>query len=352
MRKVAWMTLLAMGCSHADAEVAHEADRPVEVPVHVELARVERQPMPTVVQLTGTLVADQEARVAADASGVVTEVRFAIGDHVAKGQVLVVLDARSSLAQAAASQAQAEAQKAQLVVADQECTRADALRDGGAMTPQQYEAVKARCASQQEATDAALASARAASTMVDRATVRAPFDGVIGEKLVEVGAFAAGSTPVATLFADGALSVRMAVPEALVAQVTDGAIVHVHPAAFPEADLRGVVHRIGGGLRDRTRDLLVEATLDPTDVAVVPGMFARVEVEGAPQDALTVPDAVFRSDDTVHRLFVVREGRAFETVVRVGVSEDGHTAVLSDLAEGDAVVLSPSADLVDGARVE
>lgn len=351
MRSKWFVWLFAVACSHSVAEQGVVA--PVEAAtVDVNTAPVERGLMPSVLQLTGTVVAAHQTTVASDASGVVTEVRFSLGDHVKRGQVLAVLDTRVSSAQAAASSAQAKAQAAQLAIADQECARAEILKQGQAITTQRYESLIAQCAAQRGVVDAANASARAADVMVERAQVRAPFDGIIGEKMIEVGAFASGATPVATLFADGDLRVRMAVPDALAGRIVDGAVTRVHPSALPDVEVRGVVHQIGGGLRDRTRDLLVEAQLDASEAGLLPGMFARVDVEGAPADTLTVPDAAVLTEGTVRRVYVVREGRAFETVVRVGLSRDGRTAVLSDLAEGESVIIDPPADLLDGTRVE
>lgn len=351
MRSMWFLMIFAAACGHEAPEqgVVAPADG---APVHVTTAKVESMQMPSSLQLTGTVVAAHQTTVPSDASGVVTEVRFSIGDHVKRGQVLAVLDTRVSAAQAAASGAQAKAQAAQLTIADQECARAEALKQGQAISTQRYESILAQCAAQRGVVDAANASAHAADVMVERAQVRAPFDGIIGEKLIEVGAFASGATPIATLFAEGDLRVRIAVPDTMAGRVVEGAVTIVHPSALPDVEVKGVVHQIGGGLRDRTHDLLVEAELEDGAVGLLPGMFARVDVEGAPSASLAVPDAAVKIDGTVRRVFVVREGRAFEAVVRVGLSRDGHTAVLTDLAEGELVVVDPPADLVDGTRVE
>lgn len=351
MRSMWFLVMFAAACGHEAAQQGVVAPQD-GAPVHVTTAKVESVLMPSLLQLTGTVVAAHQTTIPSDASGVVTEVRFSIGDHVKRGQVLAVLDTRVSAAQAAASGAQAKAQAAQLTIADQECARAETLKQGQAISTQRYESILAQCAAQRGVVDAANASAHAANVMVERAQVRAPFDGVIGEKLIDVGAFASGATPIATLFDDRDLRVRIAVPDSLVGRIADGAVTVIHPSALPDVEVKGVVHQIGGGLRDRTHDLLVEAELDKSDVGLVPGMFARVDIEGAPSASLAIPDAAVKTDGTVRRVFVVREGRAFEAVVRVGLSREGRTAILTDLAEGESVVVDPPADLIDGSRVE
>lgn len=348
---VPFLVVVLVACAHAEAE-PHLATRQEEPALHVETAPVARVDLPSVLDLTGTLIATDQVRVSTEVGGEVVAVRFALGDRVRKGQVLAVLDTKTSSAQAAASSAQALAQQAQLTLADQECARAEQLHAGQAVSQSRYEQALATCAAQRRAVDAANASADAARTMVDKAQVRAPFDGVIGEDLIDVGTWAGPGTAVATLFAEGALRVRIAVPEAHAAAVAVGGTVRVYPSAAPDHVVTGKVVAVGGGLRDRTRDLVVEATLDTVDPTLRPGMFARVELESSPTSTLSVPDTALRADGTARRVFVIREGRAFEVVVRTGVSRDGRTAVLSDLNEGEPVVLSAAAELTDGRRVE
>lgn len=344
---------MAAGCSSSSAEAVAEAViTPAQAPTKVTTVAAELTPMPVVLQVTGTLAAEQEAQIGADVGGIVTDVRFELGQHVSKGDILAVLDTRTSKAQAAASIAQAAAQQAQLATLDQDCARTEKLFAEKAISQAQYDRTMGQCAAQREALQAAKASASAAGALVDRAQIRAPFSGVIGEKLVEVGQFLQGPSPIASLYADGPLLVRLTVPEAQATQIAVGSVVRVFPSAAPDKVATGTVRSLGGALRSRTRDLVVEALLDAADPALRPGMFARVEVEGTAQPTLSVPENALRESGIAKHLFVVREGRAFELVARTGLSRDGRVAILTDLNPGDLVVLDPPADLRDGRQVE
>lgn len=352
MRATILLLALVAACGHGPASTPEPDRAPDAEPLDVTLAVAEEVQMPSVIALTGTLVADQEAQVPADVAGVVTEVRFELGDRVKKGQILATLDTRTSAAQASASAAQASAQEAQLAVALLDCARADKLLAEGAMTRAQHERAVAGCDAQRQATRAAQAASTAASSAVDRAHVRAPFDGIVGERLVDVGTFVSGPQPIAALYSDGPLRVRLLVPEAQAPQVSVGARVRVSPSSTPGVVLTGTVEAVGGALRSRSRDLVVEAVLDEVDARLRPGMFSSVELEGAPGPVVAVPEAAIRVDGTARRLFVVREGRAFEIVPRTGAAREGRIAVLVDVAAGDTVVVDPPAGLVDGRRVE
>lgn len=352
MRLGAALALALAACGHGPSEPEGPLRAPDADPVDVTTAVVEAVALPEVLELTGFLAAPNEAMVPADVAGIVTEVRFKLGDRVRKGQVLAVLDTRTSAAQASASSAQASAQEAQLQAALADCARADKLLADGAMTEAQHQRATLGCEAQRQATRAAKAAADAASTAVERAQIRAPFDGVVGQKMVDVGVYVGGPQPIAVLFQEGPLKVRLNVPEAQAASVAPGAVVRVRPSALPGVELTGTVDAVGGGLRPYTRDLAVEATLDAADPRVRPGMFAQVELEGAAAERLAVPQGAVVAEGSLHRLFRVRDGRAYETVVRVGVARDGKVAILTDVAAGDVVVLDPPVDLADGRRVE
>lgn len=343
-----WMVL---ACGHAPEDVRMRTldEGP---PLEVSTVTVRSAPMPSVVELTGTVVADRQTQVAADTNGVVVETRFERGDRVRKGDVLAVVDTKAIQMNAAAGAAQADAQRAQLDAAERECVRAEQLLADAVISRSQYERTMAGCEAQRQAVAAASASAAAASALAQQTRIRAPFDGVVGERLVDVGAFVASPVPVATLYADTGLRVRISVPESQLPLVELGAPVRVAPTALPERVYTGVVRSMSGALREPTRDVVLEAVLDDADMDLRPGMFARVQVDAAARDTLVVPADAVVTEGTVHRVFVVREGRAFEVVVRVGLERDGLVAVLTDLTEGDEVVGPIPDGLRDGRRVE
>lgn len=324
--------------------------------VAVTLGTAESRPMPGVLPLTGALVAANQAHVAADASGTVTSVTVERGQKVNRGQVIAVVDTRISQLSSTASAAQRDLAQAQLAAANDECTRAQALYTGGAMSKAQYDRTMTTCDAQTHALDAARAQAAIATTTLAKAQIRAPFAGTVGERLVDVGEFVGPSQPVITLYTDDALRVRFTVPQKDVPLVHEGQKARFRTVGASGDWREATVRYLSAALRDQTRDLVVEAEVAVAEgndaTALRPGMFAEVALDLDDAPAVVVPDAAVVTDNTVHTLFVAREGRVFKSVVDIGESRDGVTVVRTDVAAGDKVVLAPPANLADGARVE
>lgn len=350
LRLVPLLVVLA-ACHGAPDAAAPETQAVAEVAVSVRTVAAVTAPMPTRVPLVGTLIASKQAQVAADTNGVVVETRVERGERVKKGEVLVVIDSRTTGLGAAASAAQAMASSAQADVAAKECARAEDLYKQGVIAKAQYERTRAACDAQGSVAEAARASAELASGNLERTKVKAPFAGIVGERMVEVGAFVQPPSPVATLYAAGPLRVRVSVPETQSGGVAEGRAVSVIPTALPDQRFAATVKFVGGAIRELTRDLVVEAELDAADDHLRPGMSVRVEMDVGEQPAVVLPVTALRRAEGVSRIFVAVDGRAQERVVRVGAEKDGTVAILSDLAAGETVVDAPPADLRDGAKL-
>jgi membrane fusion protein (multidrug efflux system) len=169
--------------------------------------------------------------------------------------------------------------------------------------------------------------------------------------MVEIGQFVAAASPVGTIYAAGPLRVKVSVPESQSAGVAPGSAVTVLPSALPGKSLPATVKFVSGALREQTRDLVIEVQLEAEDPALRPGMFARVEVDVGEADQVTVPVQAIRTVDGASRVFTVRDGRAYEHVVRLGAERDGRVAVLTDVNDADPVILDPPSSLRDGAKV-
>ncbi len=345
--------LLALaGCKGSSApEDGAPAAAAEAAPIDVETAPAEQRDMPTRVPLVGTLVAERQAQIAADSNGVVVQTKVERGDKVKKGEVLVVIDSRTAGFSAMASSAQALAQAAQADIATKDCARADELYRSGVIATAQYERTKAACDAQGKAADAARASADLAGSNLERTKVKAPFAGVIGERMVEIGAFVQAASPVATLYASGPLRVRMSVPETQSGGVVEGNAVTVFPTALDGVSVAATVKYVAGAIREQTRDLVVEAQLGSEDPRLRPGMSVRVELDTGKAPAVVVPETAIRMTDGVASIFVVKDGTVLERVVRLGARDEGKVTVLTDLAAGEEVVLAPPAALRDGGKV-
>ncbi|MBS1150890.1 MAG: putative efflux rane fusion protein, partial [Myxococcaceae bacterium] len=96
----------------------------------------------------------------------------------------------------------------------------------------------------------------------------------------------------------------------------------------------------------------IEALAPNLDGALRPGMFATVLLRVGEEEQPTVPADAIKAEGTVRRMFLARDGHAFEMVVRTGVQKDGRVAVLEPLTDKDKVILNPPPGLRDGSSIQ
>lgn len=321
-------------------------------PVKVQTGAIEHQKMPKYLTLTGSVAAERQSDIAANVAGRVTNVYVERGMPVKAGQVLAVVDSRAAGFQVAAAMAQSQAAQTQVQLAKQDCDRADTLFTQGAIAKSEFERLKAQCTAQLYQANASQANADLANKNASDTIIRAPFDGVIGERFINVGEYVQPPTRVASLFAVNPVRVSLSVPEPAVSLVKEGQTLMLGVSSYPGREFPATVRFVSPTLRPNTRDLIVEASAKNDDGALRPGMFATAKVAVGEEDQPTVPTSAIKADGTVKRLFLARNGQAFEVVVQVGVEKDGRVAVLEPLAAGEKVILSPPPGLHDGSSIE
>ncbi len=341
--------LLLVGCRPPAANPEKADARASALPTKVELGTVESGKVPRWLSLTGSVVADKQSEVAANVAGRVTATYVERGQAVKAGDVLARVDAKAATFQAEAASSQAKAAEAQLAQATLDCERADALFAKGALTKADYDRQKTQCSSQIYSANAARSQAELAGKLAGDTTIRAPIDGVVGERHVNVGEYVMPASRVASIFAIEPVRLTISVPESAVGQVREGQTLELEVAAFPGRRFPATVKYLGPALRATTRDLVVEAVAPNAARELRPGMFATVQLFVGDEEALTVPESAIRAEGTVRRLFVVKGTSAEEHVVKLGSGKDGRVAVLEKLEPGTKVVVNPPASLRDGA---
>jgi RND family efflux transporter MFP subunit len=341
---------------HRPEEASGQASGAAEAaaaPIHVQTATVAEQPMPEFLTLTGTLRASQESQIAADAQGKVLQALIERGQTVKAGQVIATLDARSASLSATAAQAQARLAQSQLEQAQRECGRVKHLLDTGAISQADYDRQTSQCTAQQWSATAAEAQQQSATKLLGDTRIRAPFDGIIGERMINVGQYVESRTTVATIYSPDPLRLQLTVPEANLASIHEGVAVTFSVAAFGDQTFTGTIKFISPNVRESSRDLVAEAVVPNPDGKLKPGMFAVARLELGEKKNPVVSATALERDDTAARLFVVGgDQRVQERLVRLGESKGDLVAVLSGVRPGETVVLKPGPDVRDGARVE
>jgi membrane fusion protein (multidrug efflux system) len=317
-------------------------------PESVSAAKVQAAEWQASRSAIGSLVADRGVTLGAELPGTVREIAFESGAAVRKGQVLVKLDTSTEEAQLAAATADAALAKLNL-------KRVRMLRAGGSVPQAELDAADAR---------AKAASAQAASlrAIIAKKTIRAPFDGRISIRQVELGQVVSPGTAIASLQSVSPIHADFWVPQQALADLARGQRVRLRTDAWPDASWEGEVTTVNPEVDPATRNVRVRATVANADGRLRPGMFANVEVlSDERRQVLVIPatavifapygDSVFaieeRKDDKTGRSAPV----ARQKFVRLGDRRGDFVAVASGLAAGETIVASGAFKLRNGMAV-
>jgi len=295
----------------------------------------------------GSLVAVRGVTLAAELPGLVREISFESGAYVRAGAPLVRLDTSAEEAQLAA--AAADASLAQISF-----QRAQELRRADANAPADLDAAEAR------AKQAAAVAATLQATIAKK-TIRAPFDGRISIRQVELGQVLAPSTPVASLQSVSPIHAEFWLPQQALSSLRVGQHAHVTVDTFPGTTWDGAVTTINSEVDASTRNVRVRATFDNPDGRLRPGMYASVEVVGAERaKVLVVPATAVIFAPYGDSVFVIEEKQLTpdrktpvvrQEFVRLGERRGDYVAVTSGLAAGETVVAAGAFKLRNGMTV-
>jgi membrane fusion protein, multidrug efflux system len=319
---------------------------------HVETTTVTERVMPRSLALTGTLRGQRQTDLAANASGRVIETFVEKGADVKKGDLLARLDVRAVSLSAAEAQANVALSRAAQTTAKRECERYARLLDQKAISQADYDKAADQCQTTPLNVAAAEARARAAAQVVGDGSIRAPFGGFVTERYVEAGEYVHQDTKIVSLVAVTTLRLELNVPEANIASAKVGGTVEFTVPAYPNRRFTGTVRFVSAAVREATRDLSIEAEVDNADHALLPGMFAAIELVTGEDKLPVVAEQALLAKEGTTRVFAVVDKRIEERVVQRGVARDGVVAILRGVHTGDVVVLNPTDTLLNGQPVE
>jgi membrane fusion protein (multidrug efflux system) len=306
------------------------------VPVVVRESRVERLLLQ--VEALGTARANESIDVTPKVSNVVTAVRFAEGQQVRKGDVLVELDADQARADLAVAQAALTESTGQL-------KRSRELYETRVLSEQQIEQIEATHA----ANRARVASARA---RLNDTVIRAPFDGRAGLRRVSVGSLVEPGTVITTLDDTSTIKLDFTVPETVVASMKPGLDLQATSVAYPGQAFAGRVASVDSRVDPQTRSVTVRAELPNDRGLLKPGMFLTVKLARGQADVLVVPEESLVPEQGDVYVYVVREGAASKRKVQTGQRQVGTVQITAGLEPGEFVVTEGTQKLRDGASVE
>jgi membrane fusion protein (multidrug efflux system) len=311
-------------------------------PVSVFAEPVRTEPFSNRVEAIGTLEANERADLTLSASDRVTAVYFEDGERVKAGKTLI------SLAQREQS-ALVEAAEATLSQARQDLDRLSPLAEQGAVSKSELEVARRNAAS-------AAAQLRAVQSRQRDRVLVAPFDGVLGFRMVSVGSFVRPGDVVATLIDDSVMRLDFAVPSIFLMSLKPGLTIEATSKDVPGRTFKGTVASIDNAIDPVTRSVRVRAMIPNADGSLKAGMYAAVTLLTEPRKALSVPESALQPLGPETFVWVLAKGDdgavANRVKIEAGLRQSGRVEVMSGLQEGQRVVTEGALRLREGAAVK
>jgi len=205
------------------------------------------------------------------------------------------------------------------------------------------------------AADAAKTQVASAQKAISDTTVYAPISGYVSERTADVGEFISPSAPnakVATIVRTSVLRMRIDVPEQSIGQVKNGQGISLQTSAFPDRTFSGTVTRIAPNLNQTSRTLIVEAEVENTEGLLKPGQFATVRItQSTPKPTVMIPVSAIKAEGETNKVFIVKDGRAEERIVKTGVLENNLIEIQQGVQENESVAVSNVGQLYDGVSI-
>ena len=311
---------------------------PTKEPVIVEVAKVKSGAILRRVRTVGELTANQSVEIHPEIDGKISEICFTEGQNVKEGDPLFKLE--DKMAKAKVREAQARAVQARL-----EYERAVQLLEKNFGTKQMRDKTLADMHVAESALDEA-------KILLDRTTIRAPFEGVVGLSEVSVGAFVSPSSKLTLVVDLDPINVDFRLPESYLPFVHVGDTVDVTIEDFDILPVEAEVVAISPQVDELTRTIVIRARMLNKEHNYRPGGFANVMVVAGPiNNAILVPQIAIEREGEEEFLWVVVDNIAIKTTVSTGVRDANDVEITHGIKENDVVIIAGQFKVHDGEEV-
>jgi len=287
---------------------------------------------------TGTVRANEEVEIVSEISGKISAIHFREGSQVASGQLLLKIDDSELLA---------DRQRAlyRVELAERAEARQKQLLDDGVISSETHDVALGEL-------NVLRAELQLMEAQLLKTEIRAPFGGVIGLRWVSPGSYLSSQTRIASLNDLDPVKLDFSVPERYSALMKVGDEISFAVEGF-DRSFPGTVYAVEPSVDVTTRSLRVRARCPNIDGALIPGVFANVDlVLRSISDALTVPSIAVIPELGGKKVFVFEGGAAQPRTVETGIRSESVVQVTSGLKEGDIVIISGLLQLQPGLEVE
>ncbi|GAT34908.1 membrane fusion protein, multidrug efflux system [Terrimicrobium sacchariphilum] len=333
------LQIKGMMAKYANMKMPPEAVTAIEAP--------EEEWVPAI-RAVGSTSAVQGVVVSTDQPGIVEKIAFESGQNVKQGDLLVQLDVSQE-------QAQLRSAQAQLKLAETSLQRQKNLLQNRVSSQADFDAAQAQY-------DQAEARVQEVSSLINKKTIRAPFTGVLGIRLVNLGQYLQSGAQVAPLQSLDPIYVNFYLPQQTIGSIKAGQEVLVKADGLEDKIFHGKINAVDSVVDEATRNVLVQATLANPEGLLRPGMFVGAEVPLPNMEKrVLIPATAVQFAPYGDTVYVVEQmkdqkGESYtgvrQQVVKVGESKGDRVSILSGVKPGEQVVTSGVFKLRQGSHVQ
>ncbi len=375
--RASFVLLLMLSACQASSSTSSGSADSSPPPVRLPVVRVQRQNLPVVVSIPGTVgtLPNQSVKVSPIVPGRIIAIPVAPGQQVSRSQVIAELDSsqlkaqldQSTAAVKAAEYAVTQAQS-NLQLATSNLERYRTLYQTGAVSQQSFvtyrnqaQVAQSQLSASQAQVKQAIASRSQALTQLKYTTVRSPISGIVASRLLQVGDTAAGasaspSTPVLEIVNLNTLLINANLPADQPANIRVNQSAQIRSVALPGVNFDGTVTAISPVVDFRSNTLNIQVrTPNPADQLKV-GQAVSVSITtGVHNGTLTVPQTALvpnPNNSQGQMVYTVQAGKAQPIKVQTGIERNGQVEILSGLQAGETVVAKGAYGVPAGTPIE
>ena len=339
------LSILLGACSHPTKPTSQTS---AGANIACTLMTVRSGSLPVTDDYPGTVVAEQQIQIASRIMGYVRQINVESGQPVKQGELLITVDPTDIQGQVSMSKATLAQAEATLADAKSDYDRFGELYREEAIPKTQWDKIRLQYTVAQQQANAARAGHATASAQLRYAEIRAPFSGIISQRMTSIGALAAPGQPLLALTNPQKLDVE--------AQVSEATYQHLHRndrvnLRIDQRSLTGSIIRLVPSADPVSHTHLVKISL-PDNMSLQSGQFVDIQFVTGSRQGLRIPNGAIIERAGITGVFVV-DGQhiAHYRMVRTGAIVGNETEIESGLSGNEQIVVQPSADLQSGDHV-
>lgn len=341
------MSLTLSGCSEPTETKAAKQASQQTLSVTTDTVVLGQVPMKAVVP--GAVVPDQKASLSSRIMGYIKTLDVKVGEKVKRGDLLFSVDSTDVNSQIQQAESGYNQAVAALKDAKLDFDRFSKLFAEDSVSKQQFDKISLQYQVAQQNLSAAQSGLTQAKAQLNYAYVKAPFDGVVVEKMANAGDLAAPGSPIVMIENHSSLSVQTEVAEDLFAVLRAG----------DEADIlmdgqagvvKGTIYTLVSAANPKTRTHTVKMSL-PEMNTINSGTFARISFKRGERQTILIPGPAVIVRAGIQGVFVVQNDQAYFRMVRTGQVIDGQVEIQAGLNLGDEIVIEGNQSLLNGDKV-